>query len=86
MKRVLFFVVSAFLAATSSFASVTNNVASSISENKATEMIKKQANNGSALVLDLASNVASQLNGHYSHSSHRSHSSHSSHRSHYSSR
>lgn len=86
MKRALFFVVSAFLAATSGFASVANNVVSSISESRATEMIKKQVDNGSAFVLDLASNVASQLNGHYSHSSHRSHSSHSSHRSHYSSR
>ncbi|MBQ0047449.1 MAG: hypothetical protein KBT33_08050 [Prevotellaceae bacterium] len=86
MKRVLFLVVSAFLAVTSSFASVTENVVSSISERKATEMIKKQVNNGTELVLDMASNIASQLNGHYSHSSHRSHSSHSSHRSHYSSR
>lgn len=80
MKRVLFLVVSAFFAVTSSFASTAQNVVSSISDSKATEMIKKQVNNGSALVLDLASNVASQLNGHYSHSSH------SSHRSHYSSR
>lgn len=86
MKKLLFFVVSAFLAVTSSFASVTNDVVSSISENKATSMIKKQVNNESALVLNLASNVDAQLNGHYSHSSHRSHSSHSSHRSHYSSR
>ena len=86
MKRVLFLVVSAFFAVTSSFASVTENVVSSISESKATEMIKKQVNNGTELVLDMASNIASQLNGHYSHSSHRSHSSHSSHRSHYSSR
>lgn len=83
MKRVLFLVVSAFFAATSSFASVTENVVSSISESKATEMIKKQVNNGSALVLDVASNVVSSLKTHYSHSSH---SSHSSHRSHYSSR
>ena len=89
MKKVLFLVVSAFFAVTSSVTATAQNVVSSISESKATEMIKKQVNNGSALVLDLASNVASQLNGHYSHSSHRSHSSHSSHsshRSHYSSR
>lgn len=83
MKRFLFLVVSAFFAATSSFASVTENVVSSISESKATEMIKKQVNNGSALILDVASNVASSIKGHYSH---RSHSSHTSHRSHYSSR
>lgn len=67
-------------------AMLNENVVSSISESKATEMIKKQVNNGTELVLDMASNIASQLNGHYSHSSHRSHSSHSSHRSHYSSR
>lgn len=83
MKRVLFLVVSAFFAVTSSFASVTKNVVSSISESKATEMIKKQVDKGSALILDVASNVASSIKGHYSHSSH---SSHSSHRSHYSSR
>lgn len=89
MKKVLFLVVSAFFAATSSFASITKNVVSSISDRKATEMIKKKVNTGSALVLDLASNMASKVNAHYSHRSHRSHSSHSSHsshRSHYSSR
>lgn len=86
MKRVLFLFVSAFLAATNSFASITDNVLASISESKATEMIKKQVDNGSALVLDVASDVASKYGIHYSHSSHRSHSSHSSHRSHYSSR
>lgn len=83
MKKLLFLIVSAFFAVTSSFASVTDNVVSSISESKATEMIKKQVDNGSALVLDVASNVVSSLKAHYSHSSHRSHCSH---RSHYSSR
>ena len=86
MRKVLFFVVSAFLAATSSFASITENVVSSISDSKATAMIKQKVNDGSALVLDLASDVISKVSAHSSHSSHRSHSSHSSHRSHYSCR
>lgn len=86
MKKNLFLIVSAFLAATSSFASITEKVISSISDRKATEVIKKQINQKSALVLDLASNMTSKVNAHYSHRSHSSHSSHSSHRSHYSSR
>lgn len=86
MKRVLFLVVSAFLAATSSIASMTENVVTKFSENKASEMIKEQLNNGSALVLDMASNVVAKVNAHYSHGSHASHASHASHRSHFSSR
>lgn len=87
MKRLLFLFVSAFMAAASSFASVTGNVSSFISNDNNESVVKKQSEkNGPLLVLKKMTNLDSTVQAHYSHSSHQSHESHSSHRSHYSSR
>lgn len=82
MKRLMFLLVSAFIATTSYCANVSENIANVFGGNEETTQIEKQKKQ--PLVLQKAVDmVKSSLAGHYSHSSHVSHSSH---RSHYSSR
>lgn len=85
MKRLMFLLVSAFIATTSYCANVSENIANVLVNNDEMTQIEKQKKQ--PLVLQKAVDmVKSSLTGHYSHSSHSSHVSHSSHRSHYSSR
>jgi hypothetical protein len=82
MKRVLFLLVSAFIAGTS----YCSNLASSIVSSKESEV---EAKSEQSLVLEQAVLNYGAVNWHYSHSSHSSHTSHTSHtshRSHYSAR
>ena len=82
MKRLMFFLVSAFIATTSYCANATELFTTAFGHNDETAQIEKQKKQ--PLVLQKAVDmVKSSLAGHYSHSSHVSHSSH---RSHYSSR
>ena len=88
MKRVMFFVVSAFLAVTA-FAVNTSKVTFAKVTGKSTITTSQT---DQPLILEPASDYTMGLADHYSHSSHSSHgshgshSSHSSHSSHYSSR
>jgi hypothetical protein len=85
MKRLMFLLVSAFIATTSYCANVSENVMNAFGSNDETTQIEKQKNQ--PLVLQKAIDmVKSSLAGHYSHVSHGSHGSHGSHVSHYSSR
>ena len=88
MKRLMFLLVSTFIATTSYCANVSDNIMNVLGNNDETTQIEKQKNQ--PLVLQKAIDmVKSSLAGHYSHSSHSSqssHNSHSSHSSHYSSR
>jgi hypothetical protein len=85
MKRLMFLLVSAFIATTSYCANASDNIKSMLGSNNETTQIEKQKNQ--PLVLQKAIDmVKSSLAGHYSHSSHVSHGSHVSHRSHYSGR
>ena len=85
MKRLMFLLVSAFIATTSYCANASDNIKSMLGSNNETTQIEKQKSQ--PLVLQKAIDmVKSSLAGHYSHSSHVSHSSHGSHISHYSSR
>lgn len=85
MKRLMFLLVSAFIATTSYCANASDNIKSMLGSNNETTQIEKQKNQPLVLqkTIDM---VKSSLAGHYSHSSHVSHSSHGSHISHYSSR
>ena len=88
MKRLMFLLVSAFIATSSYCANVTDNIKNVLGNDDETTQIEKQKNQ--PLVLQKAIDmVKSSLAGHYSHSSnslHSYHNSHSSHSSHYSSR
>lgn len=85
MKRLMFLLVSAFIATTSYCATASENIMSTLGSDDTTTQIEKQKNQ--PLVLQKAIDmVKSSFAGHYSHSSHVSHSSHRSHVSHYSSR
>ena len=82
MKRLMFLLVSAFIATTSYYANVSENIANVFGGNNETTQIEKQKKQ--PLVLQKAVDMEKRsLAGHYSHSSPVSHSSH---RSHYSSR
>ena len=81
MKRLMFLLVSAFIATTSYCANVSDNIMNVLGNNDETTQIEKQKNQ--PLVLQKAIDmVKSSLAGHYSHSSHVSHGSHGSHGSH----
>lgn len=88
MKRLMFLLVSAFIATTSYCTNASDNIKSMLGSNNETTQIENQKNQ--PLVLQKAIDmVKSSLAGHYSHSSHVSHishGSHGSHISHYSSR
>ncbi len=88
MKRLMFLLVSAFIATTSYCANVSDNIMNMLGNDDETTQIEKQKNR--PLVLQKAIDmVRNPLAGHYSHSSHvshGSHGSHSSHASHYSGR
>lgn len=81
MKRLMFLLVSAFIATTSYCANVSDNIMNVLGNNDETTQIEKQKNQ--PLVLQKAIDmVKGSLAGHYSHSSHVSHGSHGSHGSH----
>ena len=81
MKRLMFLLVSAFIATTSYCANVSDNIMNVLGNNDETTQIEKQKNQ--PLVLQKAIDMVKRsLAGHYSHSSHSSHSSHCSHSSH----
>ena len=78
MKRLMFLLVSAFIATTSFCANASENVMNVFGSNDETTQIEKQKNQ--PLVLQKAIDmVKSSLAGHYSHGSHVSHGSHGSH-------
>lgn len=71
MKRLMFLIVSAFIATTSYCANVSDNIMNVLGNNDETTQIEKQKNQ--PLVLQKAIDmVKSSLAGHYSHSSHSS--------------
>lgn len=81
MKRLMFLLVSAFIATTSYCANVSDNIMNMLGNDDETTQIEKQKNR--PLVLQKAIDmVRNPLAGHYSHSSHVSHGSHGSHSSH----
>ena len=81
MKRLMFLLVSAFIATKSYCANVSDNIMNVLGNNDGTTQIEKQKKQ--PLVLQKAIDmVKSSLAGHYSHSSHVSHGSHGSHGSH----
>ena len=81
MKRLMFLIVSAFIATTSYCANTSENIMSVFGSNDETTQIEKLKNQ--TLVLQKAIDmVKSSIAGHYSHSSHVSHGSHGSHGSH----
>ena len=83
MKRILFFVVSAFFATTGFCSNISEQVAS-VFKNNDTQIEQKQ---NQPLILQKVSDfVKTKMTSHYSHRSHYSHYSHRSHYSHYSSR
>lgn len=82
MKRVLFLLVSAFLAGTTYASNLSKDVIAMVTNTHEVSITEQ----GQSLILEQSLNVQTQTNGHYSHSSHSSHRSHSSHSSHYSSR
>lgn len=88
MKRLMFLLVSAFIATTSYCTNVSANIKNVLGNDDETTQIEKQKNQ--PLVLQKAVDMLkSSLAGHYSHGSHvshGSHGSHGSHASHYSSR
>lgn len=72
MKRLMFLLVSAFIATSSYCANVTDNIKNVLGNDDETTQIEKQKNQ--PLVLQKAIDmVKSSLAGHYSHSSHSSH-------------
>lgn len=80
MKRILFLLVSAFLATTSYCASASEKLSLVISSTSSETQINEQQNE--PLILQKSNE---SINSQFGHSSHCSHSSHSSHSSHYSS-
>lgn len=81
MKRLMFLLVSAFIATTSYCANVSDNILNMLGNDDETTQIEKQKNR--PLVLQKAIDmVRNPLAGHYSHGSHVSHGSHGSHSSH----
>ncbi len=90
MKKVLFCLVSAFVAGTALISNLSKDVVSSITKSSDNELSVTEQNQ--SLILEKSVNWTIDANGkqlfcdHYSHSSHVSHSSHRSHSSHYSSR
>lgn len=81
MKRLMFLLVSAFIATTSYCANVSDDIMNMLGNDDETTQIEKQKNR--PLVLQKAIDmVRNPLAGHYSHSSHVSHGSHGSHSSH----
>lgn len=82
MKRILFVLVSAFLAGTSFATNLSKDIVAKVSNNNETSVNQQ----GQNLILEMPTSVSTNADWHYSHSSHSSHSSHRSHTSHYSSR
>ena len=82
MKRVLFLLVSLFIAGYSYAADFGKDVVSKVTNSNETSITEQHQ----SLILEQAANLQMEVNRHYSHSSHNSHSSHRSHSSHYSSR
>ncbi len=82
MKRILFLVVSLFIAGFSQAADFSRDVVSKITNTNEISVSEQSQ----SLILEQAANMQMDVNRHYSHSSHSSHSSHRSHSSHYSSR
>lgn len=81
MKRLMFLLVSAFIATTSYCTNASVNIKSMLGSSDETTQIEKQKNQ--PLVLQKAIDmVKGSLAGHYSHGSHVSHDSHVSHVSH----
>ena len=81
MKRLMFLLVSAFIATTSYCANASENIKTILGSNGEATQIEKQKNQ--PLILQKAIDmVKSSLAGHYSHGSHVSHGSHGSHVSH----
>lgn len=78
MKRVLFLLVSAFIAGTTFASNLTKEVVSRVSKDE----VVLSDNQNQTLILEKASDAMQLNQWHYSHSSHASHSSHVSHRSH----
>lgn len=76
MKRVLFLLVSAFVAGTSFASNLSKEIIAKVSNNEVVSVAKQ----GQALILE------QPMSGQIKVRSHQSHRSHSSHRSHYSSR
>lgn len=80
MKRLIFLLVSAFIATTSFCANVTENFSEAIGKNDEAKIEKEKKQ---PLILEKAEDLLKNtVSWHYSHSSHSSHSSHWSHRSH----
>lgn len=81
MKRVLFLLISVFVAGTTYATNLSKDVIAKVTN----ESELSVSDNEQTLILEQPVNTGTDVNAHYSHRSHQSHSSHRSHSSHYSS-